>query len=205
MPNFLHQTFHEPRASCDTQTLAPLLFQKLHLSQLKGSEVKSILILIVPVMRNLVQGLYFSDKDDPHCGDVWLFGDDELVVLIEVGLFSGFEEDDMCRGDRHYKDRYFLLDCLEANEGIVQAQLLSNWIIIVLVRMVFSDLLHYSELSFHIYQLQDELGDLLKDMDQFELTLPWLSDKIDKDIPVIFQWRLGEWSGKVDLWRLKRK
>ena len=70
MPNFLHQTFHEPRASCDTQTLAPLLFQKLHLSQLKGSEVKSILILIVPVMRNLVQGLYFSDKDGPHCGDV---------------------------------------------------------------------------------------------------------------------------------------
>lgn len=202
MPYFLHKALHEPRASCDVQALAPFLLQKLHFSQLKGSEVKSILVLIVSVMRNLVQGLDLSDEDDSHCCEVWLFRDDKLVILIEVGLFCGFEEDDMCGSDGHHKNRDLLLDCFEAYEGIVQAELFCYWIIIVFVRMVFSYFLHDSELSFQIHQLQDELRNLLEDMDQLKLRLPWLTDKINEDIPVIFQWRLGERSSKVNLRRL---
>ena len=123
MPNFLHKAFHEPRAPCDAQALAPFLFQKLHFFQLKSSEVKSILIFIVSVMGNLIQGLYFCNKNDPHCCDFLLFGDDEFIDLIEVRLICGFEEDDVCGSDRHNKNRDFFLDCLEADERIVQAEL----------------------------------------------------------------------------------
>lgn len=205
MPYFLHKTFHKPRTSCDVQALAPFLFQKLHFSQLKSSEMKSILVLIISVMRNLIQCLDLSNKNDSHWCEVWLFWDDELVVLIEVRLFCGFEEDDMCGSDRQDKNRDLFLDCLEANEGIVQAQLFCYWIIIVFVCVVFSYLLHHSELSFQIHQLQHELRDFLEDMDKLKLRLPWLTNKIYEDIPVIFQWRLGEWTGKVNLGRLKRK
>lgn len=205
MPNFLHKTLHEPRTSGDTQAFTPFLFQKLHFFQLKSSEIKNILILIVSVMRDLVQGLYFGNEDDPHRCDFWLFRDDKFVVLIEVRLVCGFKEDDVCGGDWHHKNRYFFLDCLKANEGIVQAEFSCYWIVIVLVRMVFAYFLHDSEFSFQIHQLQHKLGDLLEDMYEFEFRLPWLTDKIHEDIPIIFQWRLGERSSKVNLRRLKRK